>query len=149
MKRFEKIFGIVFLIALVFKLLTWPGGGILATISLTPLMFFYNFFAFAFFNNIRLKNIFTGKSYQGISVLRIIGSIVSGWGLAALCVGILFKIMHWPGANSMLLSGFITIIVVLAIVLIKFFRSKNDFYKMVLLRIAIIGGFGLLLFFAI
>ena len=147
MKRFEIILGIIFLIALIFKIALIPGGVILATISLTLLAMFYNFFAFAFFNKIRLKNIFSGKSYQGISVWRIIGSIGLGWGLAALCMGILFKLMQWPGGMIMLLTGLITILIVVIIALVKFFLSKGDFYKTILLRIAIIGGFGLFFFF--
>ena len=147
MNRFERLFGILFVVALVFKFFHWPGGGILATVSLTSLACLYYLFGFAIFNNIELNDIFNRKSYEGISALRIIGSIGVGWGLSTICMGILFKIQHWPGANIMLLSGFITIIVVFIIALVKFFLSKSDFYKTVLLRIAIIGGFGLIFFF--
>ena len=147
MKRFEIIFGIVFLIAVIFKIADWPGGSILGTISLTLLACFYFLFGFAFFNKIRLKNIFSKDSYKEISVLRIIGSIGFGWGLSTVCMGILFKMMHWPGGNIQLGVGLTQIFVITIIALIKFFQSKNDFYKNVLLRIAIIGGFGLIFFF--
>jgi len=146
MKRFEIILGIVFLIAVIFKIADWPGGSILATISLTLLTGFYFYFGFAFFNNIRLKNILNGNSYQGISVLRIIGSIGAGWGLAILCLGILFNVQHYPGEKIMLSVGLIAVFVVAIIALIKLFRSKSDFYKMIVLRIGYIGGIGIYFF---
>ena len=148
MKRFEIVFGILILIALFFKIAHWHGGGILATISLTSLACFYYLFSFAFFNKIRLTNIFKGSSYKGISTQQIIVSIVAGFGLSTVCIGILFKMMHWHGAAIMLLSGLITIFVVAIISLIKFFRSKNDCDKQILLRIAIIGVIGLFSFFS-
>ena len=148
MKRFEIIFGIVFLIALVLKFTLIPGGGILATVSLMPLAIFYCFLSFAYFNNIKLKNIFSTKSYRGISTLRITGSIGTGLGLSAICMGILFKIQHWPGGDFFSTVGLIAVIIVAIIAFIKFLRSKNDFYKKVLLRIAIIGSLWLLLLFA-
>jgi len=147
MKRFEKIFGIVVLIALFFKVANWPGGSIMLTIGLTSLAFIYWPFGFAFFNNISLNEIFNKSSYSGISAQQIIISIVAGWGLSTVSMGILFKMQHWPGAVVILLSGLITIFVVTIIALVKFLRLKSDFYKLILLRIAIIGVIGLFCFF--
>ena len=31
-----------------------------------------------------------------------------GWGAAVVIIGALFKIMHWPGANAMLIAGIMT-----------------------------------------
>ena len=147
MKTFERILGIMFVIAIIMKLLLIPGGDILATLSLTFLSLFYLFLGFAFFNKIKLKNIFSQSSYKDISVLRIMGAIGAGWGFSAICNGILFKMMHWPDAGVYMLSGLIPIFVVAIIALFKFFRSKSDFYQTILTRIGIIGG--ICLFFLI
>ena len=147
MKRFEIIFGILSVVAIIMKLALVSGSGILMTLILTLLACFYFYLGFAFFNNIRLKKIFSKSSYYGISALRIIGSIGVGWGLSIMCCGILFKMMHWPGGILFLHIGLIQIFVIAIIVLVKFSLSKSDFYKTILLRFAIIGGLGLLFFF--
>lgn len=147
MKRFEKVSAIIFAIAVVMKLALVPGGGILATLSLLTLACIYYPFGFALFNKIKLKDIFSKESYKGISTLRIIGSIGAGIGLATVCVGILFKIQHWPGMITLLLTGLLIALVIAIVALIRLLKSKSDFYKSIVSRIAIIGGFGLLLFF--
>ena len=147
MKRFEKIFGVAFVVALIFQFYLIPGRGLLITLVLTILACFYYFFGFAFFNNIKLKNIFSSKSYEGISALRIIGSIATGWILSIVCIGILFKIMHWTGRITLLLAGSIMIFLLTSSVLYRFFQTKSNFYKTIFLRITIIGGLGILLFF--
>ena len=144
---FEKILGVVSVIAIIMKLGSIPGAGLLLIISWTLLSFFYYLFSFAFLNNIKLSNIFVPKSYQGLSALRIIGSIGTGWVLSTICTGIFFKTMHYSGGMILLFVGVILIFVVAITSLIKFFLSKSDFYKTILLRAAIFGGFGLLFFF--
>ena len=147
MKKFEKIIGLVIIISLIMKLTLIPGGSILAAISLTTLACIYYPLGFAFFNDIRLSKIFKKDSYKGLTALRIIGAIGIGMGLAAICMGILFKIQHWPGADTNLISGLVTTVIILIIALIRFIKSKDNFYKRIFKRIAIIGGFGLILMF--
>ncbi len=36
---------------------------------------------------------------------KIIMSYIYGWGASVVIIGALFKIMHWPGANAMLIAG--------------------------------------------
>ena len=148
MKRFEKIFGVVFVIGLILRLVLISGAYILISIASIALVCFYWFFGFAFFNDIKLKNIFNKKSYKGISVLRIIGSIVTGWTLSIICFGIFVKMQpsYLPGVMMVLLIGLIMIFVITCSVLYQFFRSKSIFYKKILLRLVIIGGLGVLLF---
>ncbi len=146
MKKFEKIFGIITIIALVMKLFLIPGAGILLTLSLSVLSCFYFLFGFAFFNGIKLKQIFQSSSYKGISALRIIGSIGLGIGLSEICMGILFKIQHWPGAHLQLHCGLLIILIILIVALFQYFKSENKFYPFIFKRIAIIGGFGFIMF---
>ena len=148
MKRFEIILGIGVLVALFFKVLHFPGGSLLLTITLMGLACIYLFWGFALFNNVSDENAFNKSAYSGISTQQIMFSIVAALALSAVCIGILFKIQHWPGAVVILLSGLIAVFVVGIIALIKYLGSKSDFYKMILLRIAIIGVVGLFCFFA-
>lgn len=144
MKRLEKILAILILIAFVLKLILVPFSGVLLTIFLLIIALIYYPFGFAFFNNIRLRNIFKKESYKGISVLHIIGAIVVGMALSVICVGILFKIQGYPMANLLLTDGLISSVIILIIGLIKYHKSKSSYYSFMLNRIAIIGGIGLL-----
>ena len=145
MKKLEKILGIVILISLIMKFSFIMGGDILAILSISLLTLIYYPFGFAFFNQIRLRRVFKKDSYKGISGLRIIGAIGVGMGLSPICLGILFKLQHWPGSNINIASGLVTTLIVLIIALIKFSKSKDNYYKRIFKRIAIIGGLGLLL----
>ena len=147
MKRFEIIMLILFGVALILKLASIPGGSILSTLSLCSLACFYFYLGLAFFNNIKLKNIFKGSSYKDISALRIIVSIGVGCGFSALCCGILFKIQHWPGGMIMLSVGLIEVLIMVIIALIDYFKSNGNLNKTILLRIAVIGGIGILFWF--
>jgi len=131
MKKSEKIFGILFVIAIIFKFALYPGGAFILTVSLTSLACIYFYFGFAFFNNIKLKNVFSRKSYEGISALRILGSIGTGLGLSTVCLGILLKISHWPGGGVMLGIGLIIIVFISTILLVKYLRSKSNLYIMI------------------
>jgi len=145
MKTLEKVIGLVIIISLIMKLTLIPGGSILAVISLTTLACIYYPLGFAFFNKIRLRKIFKRDSYKGLTKFRIIGAIGIGMGLAAICIGILFKFQHWPGADTYLSSGLVTTLIILIVAMIRFIKSKDNFYKRIFKRIAIIGGFGLIL----
>jgi len=45
------------------------------------------------------NSIFESKKFKKIM------AYVYGWGAAIVIIGALFKIMHWPGANAMLIAG--------------------------------------------
>ncbi|NOX46290.1 MAG: hypothetical protein GXO89_04855 [Chlorobi bacterium] len=99
----------------------------------------------SYFSKVELRDIFKKDSYKGVSGLRVFGAIGVGMGLSAICLGILFKLEHWPGSNFNLMIGLVTTLIVSIIALIKFFKSKDNYYKQILKRTAIIGGLGLLL----
>lgn len=145
MKKLEKILGILIILALILKLVLIPGANILTVISLSILACIYYPLGFAFFNGIRLREVFKKDSYKGISAMRIIGTIGLGMGLAVICIGILFKLQHWPGGDTNLIAGLATTLIILIIALIKYLKSKSDYYKPIFTRIAIVGGFGLIL----
>jgi glucan phosphoethanolaminetransferase (alkaline phosphatase superfamily) len=145
MKTLEKIVGIAFVISLILRFYLIPGYGILTVLLLTIIACIYYLFGFAFFNNIKLRQIFRKESYKGVSALRIIGAICAGISLATICTGTLFRLQHYPGGEINLLSGLICTLIVSIIALIKFYKNKSEYYSRIFKRIAIIGGFGLII----
>jgi hypothetical protein len=96
MKKFIYIFGIVllniFAFGAIFKIMHWPGAGILLTIGMC--LFALVFLPMAFINNYR------GSDKQHLSLY------ISGFICAIICViGALFKIQHWPGSNYFMIIG--------------------------------------------
>lgn len=143
MNKLEKILGLSFLIALILKWTLLPGGGILATFTLMILANLYFLFGFALFNQIELKSIVKSESYIGISALRLFGSFATGLALSTLCVGVLFKLQHWPGAKTNIILGLITSLIILIVALVKYYVSKEEIYTRIMKRLIILGGVGI------
>lgn len=144
MKRIEKILGLTALIAVILKLLLIPGGGALLTLSLAPLAIYY-YLSFAILNDIQLKDIFKKESYNGITPLKMIGVIVFGLTLSAITIGALFYLQFWPGAFIQLQAGFVFLLIIFIVSLIRYNKNKSGFYKRIFIRAIIFGGVSILL----
>lgn len=145
MKLTEKILGIIILIGIILMLIPIPGGSILAILGVGLLSLLYFYLGFAFFNGIRARNMFKKASYVGIKGIRIAGAILTGMSLSTVVVGILFKVMLWNGASSMLLISFVPLLVLIVISTIKYLPNKEIYYKNILVRSAVFGGIALFL----
>jgi hypothetical protein len=97
MKQKIYISGIIFLIMTVtgslFKMLHFPGAGILITLGFAGLLLI--FFPTALVNSYR------GKGDKALKPLYVVTYLT----LLVIFAGMLFKIMHWPGAGKLLLAG--------------------------------------------
>jgi hypothetical protein len=64
--------------------------------------------------------------------------------IATFCIliGVMFKLMHWPGASAILVTGNLSLIVCLLAILFGLFTSKTTFPRMTYSRIlvGIVGG---------
>ena len=147
MRKIEIISGLVVLIGLIMRLNFIPGGSLFLLLALTTLGFIYNILGFAIFNGIGLRQIFKKESYKGLTPLKIFGAIGVGWVLSSTCMGILYKILQWSDAENILITGLVLTLILLIIALMRFVKNKAPFYKRILKRIALIGGFGLILSF--
>jgi TonB family protein len=145
MKKTEIILGVIAIIALTIQLLNLPGGGILTVLTLSTVSTMYMFLSFALFNDIRLRKIFKKDSYKGISTMRILGAILTGLALSITTIGLLFKFQSWPGASFPLRFGLFGLLIGLIVGLIKYQKTKSDYYTKIFKRIAIYGGLGLIL----
>jgi hypothetical protein len=127
--RTEKTLTILFLIGLIFKLLHWPGAGIILVISLSTIAMLYFPAAFYFFCDKVIKR-------QNLAL-----SIISGLFLSLIPLGILFKIMYWPGGQMYLLIGSVTAPIILTV--IYFMKSKTTdelatYYKNMFVRTVVL-----------
>jgi hypothetical protein len=144
MKKLERILIALSAVSIVFEFLSINGGALLTMISLMLLCFFYYIFSFALFNNISFREMFRKASYRGISTLRIVGSVLTGFVLPVVLTGILYNVLGWIGGDNLVIAGILPCAVVLAIAAYKFFRSRDGFYQDVLWRIGLISAVGLM-----
>ncbi len=77
-------------LGITFKFQHWPGAGVMIVLGLTS-------FALVFIP-LLLKKKLSGEASERKTVMNTLGAI----GLTLFALGILFKIMHWPGAAVML-----------------------------------------------
>ena len=91
----------------------------------------------------------SGKTFQQQNVGLSIGV---GMALSILVVGILFKLMHWPGALAMLIVGLAGVIPLFFVVRMlrnrNTYEERNDYYGQLFLRLSIGVIVGLCLFIA-
>lgn len=147
MKIIERIFTGIILLALLMKFMLWPGGSPLLVIALSGLSCFYLFLGFLFFSGIEFRDLSKKETYDRLAGIRMAGALFTGIALSAACIGVQFKLMHWPGAQPMLISGIFPAFIILFIAFVKFLTDKDNYYKRIISRLTIAGVFGLLLLF--
>ena len=145
MKKVEIIFGLLVVIALVLNIFLITTGTMFTILLLGLLSTFYMYLSFALFNNIGLRKIFKKESYEKTSKLRVVGAVLTGFALAMTLIGILFKVQSWP-ATVNLFGGLMGLLIALIVGLVKYQKSKSDYYINIFKRIAIYGGFGLIFY---
>lgn len=112
----EKTLAGIFLIALTLRLLNASGGTLLLILSLLTISMLYFWVGFYFFSDKTIKQ-------QNLSF-----SIVGGIFLAFVPIGLLFKILFWPGALTTLGFGLIATLVLL-IICITTMNKKEELKK--------------------
>ena len=125
----EKVLSILLIISLLFVSINWPGAKLFVIMSLLILALVYFPFAFYFFSDKTLKR-------QNLAV-----SIIFGWLLSIIPIGIMFKLMFWPGYHVMILTSCLTAPILLIIAFILFKKSKEDlktYYKNLLSRTTVL-----------
>lgn len=137
--RTERVFIMLFVVAVVMKLLHIAGADIVMICTLVGLSFLYLFFGFYFFaeGHVRQSN--------------IILSILAGILLASAPLGILFRLEYFSGSKIQVLFGAMFSLIVLLVVFIMRVSSSNDelkgYYRNMLARSFILFGLCLLLYF--
>lgn len=145
MRIFEIIMGALAIISLVFIYFGIPYRGILALLSFNSLAIFYYLFSFAFFNDIKLRNVFDTNAYKNTSPKRIIGAIALGQALAMILSGSYIRLFKWAESGLQISVGLFLLLIVFSFTFLKYISFKNIFHKRMLIRMAIYGSFAVLM----
>ncbi len=121
----EIILGVLFASSITLLLLSIPGSGILSVLSS---MFFVSFYMFA--------GVFLFKAHKANS-LAVILSIL---GISISVIGVLFKILDWPGGMLSLKIGLTSLSIIGLISFFLYPRSKFSVYANLLARSIIYSG---------
>lgn len=143
MKKLERILLIVFFVAIPLKVFNVPLAQILLIMSAAALAMFYYVAGYFIFNDVSLRRVLKEKKGKDVSVPLLFGSIMAGWDFSIIILGILFKVMLFPGADNMLVTGiiFLTLLQIGSI----FIRKRNpETFARFFNRVIIFFGAGLL-----
>ena len=134
----ERVLVILFLIGILFKFFHWTGFGLILTIACFSTAIIYCPFSFYFFSDKSLSN-------QNLPL-----SIISGFFLSIVPLGILFKIQYWNGAQIQLGFGLIITPIFLIIALIMKNRAPEAqaiYYRNLTLRFTVLTSLTYLFYF--
>jgi hypothetical protein len=146
MKKTEKILWSTFIIGLLFKIMHWPGAGILTVLSLALVSILYLYSGIGLFNNLSAKQMFRKKNYQYKKRFNLLFGALLGLVLSILVVGFLFKFMLWPGGNMMLSIGLISLLIIVSIYLVMKNNDMVSIAKSAFFRVALVSFISLCLF---
>lgn len=140
MKQTEIIIGVTILLLMILRLFfTYSYAALLITLLTLLLSMLYVVFGFGLLNQIRFRNLFKKESYKDVSILRLLGAMVTGIVLSILAISILFKFQRWPYGNIILLIGLVSLLPIITSVIFKFFAHKNRFYRTLLIRLSLVS----------
>ena len=145
MEKAEIILGVISITALLLNLIIIPESSFLIVLSLSALSVFYMVLSVILFNDIRIIEILKNESFKRVSSMRLVGSILLGFTLSMTIFGLLFKVQFWPEPNVKLGTGLFGLLIALIVGYIKYSKTKSAYYTKIFKRIAVYGGFGLIL----
>lgn len=111
-----------------------PLGSLIAAVFFITLGCLYFYLGFALLNNIPFGYVFKADSYKGLGPERIIIAIGTGIAISILTIGIMFFLLNYPMARTMLDVGIVFVIIIIISVIIKNAQRKNLFYRNIILR---------------
>ncbi len=109
MKKAELILIAITIVGCILHLLNIGGGSFFTTIFSLILSLLYFPLGIFLFNDVKLSRIGKKESYNGLNVFKQVSFVLIGMALQVLVLGILFKVMFWPGANIMSVMGLVKI----------------------------------------
>jgi hypothetical protein len=147
MKKIEFKVVTISLIALGLNLLLVPSSNFFVGISFSILTMIYTYLGIVLFNDIDPSNILKKDSYKDIDRLRILGSILTGIAFGVTTYGIKLKFLSRPGADFNLIAGLISLLIIVTIGVIKYSKTKSEYYTFIFKRAIIFGGLATILTF--
>ncbi len=144
MKRIEIGLVVFAILSISLRIGQVVGSSFLTMVSFLIMSCFYYGFSFALFNGIKFREILRRQSYQNVTAIHIITSIIAGMGIATLLIGILYRILNFNGASELIVSGIITLSIAIVITIWRFIKERHVVYKRIWQRTALVLGLGLL-----
>lgn len=137
MKKFMFISGgistFLFTVGSLFKVMHWPGAGIMLVLGAAFMCLF--FLPLIFFNSLK-------ENKMGLQTLRVLIAVVFGITITA---SIVFKVMHWPFANALWTGSMVLLaFVYLPVHIIQWRRSEEKNSAMYLSALLIFCAVALL-----
>lgn len=137
MKKFELIFLLTVIGAVLAVLINYPMATQILVVSISILSVFYMYIGFAVFLDIPFRELFGKNRFGQISKQRIVGAFALGIALSASLIGLLFKILIWPNATIQLLIGLSGLVLIGALSIWRYMFNKSQFYHRVFIRLAL------------
>ena len=116
------------------KFMYWPGSGALAVLSMSSIAMLYFYLGIPILLDIPLKKLFKSGTLKAIPTLRIVGAGLTGLALSIAVIGFLFKWQGYPGATMQLMLAVFGLSVITVISVLKWNKTKVEFYQRVLKR---------------
>lgn len=139
-KKLEIFSWFMFVVGIIFRALHFPVSSLLVVISLSVLSILY--FIGSYF-------LFTAKTDTpggSSSTIEILNTIFTGLILAAVVIGVMFKVQIWPASQDLLGSSLLALGVLLVFQLAMKSRLEKWMVDRIFRRVVFIGGVGLLLY---
>lgn len=146
MKRTEIVLSILVVVAGLAFFFNVPIAGVVLTVSVSAMAVLY-YLAPLLFNDIRLRDVTKDGAFANVPVVYLILGFIAGQNLALLCIGMLFKLMLWPGSEMLLRVGLYALGGWLLVIVGFSLRFKGRLLVNYLKRAIPIGGLALLLYF--
>lgn len=146
MKRIEQITAALGVIGILMKLLLISGGDAVLGIALSFVALIYYPLGFFYFNSIPISKIFKKESYKNMTFAKGAAALGGGLIFAMLLIGILYKLLQFPGAEFMLTIGLKAGTLFLVVLLISYFMNRESLFlkKMLSRAILFVGISGVL-----
>ncbi|MFY0672595.1 MAG: hypothetical protein JXQ87_04295 [Bacteroidia bacterium] len=135
MKILELILAVLSALGIILKMFLVPGSSAIITFTLSTLSLLYLILGFNIFNNYSFKPGNAKKSFFGV----ILGILISSGVL-----GLLFKVMIWPGAQVVMQSGFLGFALYLLLIITdkeKYYKNKSNIVRLGVIATVCIGAY--------
>lgn len=124
-------------ISLLATALTLPGSGILLTVTIMMLAFFYLYTSTAHFNNVRWKEMRNSSMLSKVSRKYRMLALYAGVVISMALLSVLFQANHWPSANILTVVSALALLPVTAFCIYKIAgNSMNKLYRKTVQRTA-------------
>lgn len=147
MKAFQIILFTILGLGVILRIFNVPVfDNSLIKLSGLVLAVFYLVFGFMIFNNLSFKQLMDRKTRKSISTKRYLYGIVLGLLTGCIAFAISGKFTFNPYTSNLLVQTPILLLIIATFPVISYFKTKSEFAKLTIKRIAVICGISFLVY---